>query len=94
MEVDRELLRRNRESCQQLVDAHLSLLPDERVIFEQVMDAVRNERPLLMYLDGQSGRGKTVDEGHHCRSPSTGQNCPVHGLAVLNYKGDAVTHFM
>ena len=53
-EVDREHLRWSRENCQQFVDAHLSLLsPDEqRLIFDEVMDAVRNERPLLMYVDG------------------------------------------
>ena len=61
-EVDRERLRWSHESCQQFVDAHLSLLsPDEqRVIFDEVMDAVKSERPLLMYVDGRSGRGKAL----------------------------------
>jgi hypothetical protein len=38
-EVDRQLLRWNRESCQQFVDAHLSLL-SQRVIFDEVIDAI------------------------------------------------------
>ena len=61
-EVNREQLRWNRESCQPFVDAHLPLfsLDEQRVIFDEVMEAVHSERPLLMYVDGISGRGKTL----------------------------------
>ena len=61
-ELTEELLRWNCESCQQVVNAHLSLLsPDEQlIIFDVVMDAVQNDRTLLMYVDGRSGRGKTL----------------------------------
>ena len=59
-EVDRELLRWNRENCQ---DAHLSLLsPDEqRVIFDEVMNAVQNERPLLMYRISSNKRRHQIN---------------------------------
>ena len=61
-EVARERLRWDRRSCQQYLDAHLPLLtPDEqRPIYEEVIEAVRLRRPLLMYVDGRSGRGKTL----------------------------------
>ena len=99
-EVDRELLRWNRENCQQFVDAHLSLLsPDEqRVIFDEVMDAVQNERPLLMYVDGRSGRGKTLlmkvitaavrAQGKMVLCTAT------TGLAALNHEGGTTAHSM
>ena len=61
-EVARERLRWDRRSCQQYLDAHFPLLtPDEqRPIYEEVIEAVRLRRPLLMYVDGRSGRGKTL----------------------------------
>ena len=100
MEVNQELLRWNRESCQQFVDAHLPLLsPDEqRTIFEEVMDAVHTERPLLMYVDGRSGRGKTLlmkvitaavrAEGNIVLCTAT------TGLAALNHQGGTTAHSM
>ena len=56
-EVARERLRSDRRSCQQYLDAHLPLLtPDEqRPIYEEVIEAVRLRRPLLMYVDDLGG---------------------------------------
>ena len=98
-EVAREFLRWNTESCQQFTDSHLPLLsPDERVIFDEVMEAVHRERPLLMYVDGRSGRGKTLlikvitaavrAEGKivHCTATT--------GLAALNHEGGMTAHSM
>ena len=80
-EVARERLRLDRRSCQQYLDAHLPLLtPDERrPIYEEVIEAVRLRRPLLMYVDGRSGRGKTLlaDESHHRGRKSPGRHRPV-----------------
>ena len=44
------------------MDAHLPLLSqdEQRVIFDEILEAVHRERPLLMYVDGRSGRGKTL----------------------------------
>ena len=99
-EVDRELLRWNRENCQQFVDAHLSLLSldEQRVIFDEVVDVVQNERPLLMYVDGRSGRGKTLlmkvitaavrAQGKMVLCTAT------TGLAALNHEGGTTAHSM
>ena len=99
-EVDRERLRWNRERCQQFTDAHLPLLsPDEqRVVFDEVIEAVHRERPLLMYVDGRSGRGKTLlmkvitaavrAEGKIVLCTAT------TGLAALNHEGGMTAHSM
>ena len=98
-EVDRELLRWNCERCQQFVGAHQSLLsPDERVIFDEVIDAVQNERALLMYVDSRSGRGKTLlmkvitaavrAQGKIVLCTAT------TGLAALNHEGGTTAHSM
>ena len=44
------------------MDAQLPLLsPDEQqVIFDKVIEAVHSDRPLLMYVDGRSRRGKML----------------------------------
>ena len=51
-----------RESCERFVDVHLPLLSldEQEVILDEVMEAVHWERPLLMYVDGRFGRGKTL----------------------------------
>ena len=99
-EVNRELQRWDHESCQQFVDAHLPLLtPDEQQpIFETILDAVHNQRPLLMYVDGKSGRGKTLlmkvitaalrAEGKIVLCTAT------TGFAALNHEGGRTVHSM
>ena len=94
------MLRWNRDDCQRFVDAHLPLLsPDEQhVIFDEVMEAVHQERPLLMYVDGRSGRGKTLlmkvitaavrAEGEIVLCTAT------TGLAALNHEGGTTAHSM
>ena len=100
MEVNRELLRWNRESCRRFVDAHLPLLsPDEqRVIFDDVMEAVHRERPLLMYMDGRSGRGKTLlmkVTTAAVRAEGKIVLCIVTmGLVALKHEGDTTAHLM
>ena len=95
-EVARERLRWDRRSCQQYLDAHLPLLtPDEqRPIYEEVIEAVRLRRPLLMYVDGRSGRGKTLlmkvitaavrAQGDIVLCSAT------TGLAALNHEGGTI----
>ena len=99
-EVDREHLRWNRDSCQKFVDAHLSLLsPDkQRVVFDEVIAAVHDERLQLMYVDGRSGRGKTLlmkvitaavrAQGKIVLCTAT------TGLAALNHEGGTTAHLM
>jgi hypothetical protein len=44
----------------QQVDAGMSTFnPEQREIFLQVQEAVLNKEPLLMFIDGKAGRGKT-----------------------------------
>ena len=73
--------------------------PDEQqVIFDKVMKAVHSERPLLMYMDGRSGRGKTLlmkaitaavrAEGKITLCTAT------TGLAALNHEGGTTAHSM
>ena len=99
-EVAREFLRWDSWQNQDFVDAHLSLLtPDEqRVIFNEVLDAVQHHRPLLMYVDGRSGRGKTLlmkvitaavrAQGKIVLCTAT------TGLAALNHEGGMTAHSM
>ena len=70
IEMDQLFFRWNRESYQQSADAHLPLLsPDEqRAIYDQMIDAVHNEQPLLMYVDGRSSEVRYG--GHNCRCQS------------------------
>ena len=96
--VAREHLRWDRRSCQQYLDAHLPLLtPDEqRPIYEEVIEAVRLRRSLLMYVDGRSGRGKTLlmkvitaavrAQGDIVLCSAT------TGLAALNHEGGTTAH--
>ena len=98
--MNHELQRWDHESCQQFVDAHLPLLtPDEQQpIIETILDAVHNQRPLLMYVDGKSGRGKTLlmkvltaalrAEGKIVLCTAT------TGLAALNHEGGCTAHSM
>ncbi len=61
-EVARECMRWGPRSCQAYVDANLPLLTldEQRPIYDEVVEAVRLRKPLLMYVDGRSGRGKTL----------------------------------
>ena len=62
----------------------------------QVLEAVRQRRPLLMYIDGRSGRGKTLlmktiiaavrAQGEVVTCSATA------GLAGLNYEGGTTAH--
>lgn len=68
------------------------LSPDERVIFDEVMDAVHNDRS----LDGRSGRSKTLlmkvitaavrAQGKIILCTAT------TGLAALSYNGGTTAH--
>ena len=80
------------------MDVHLPLLsPDEqRVVFDEVMEAVHMETPLLMFVDGRSGRGKTLlmkiitaavrAEGKIVLCTAT------MGLVALNHEGGTTAH--
>ena len=68
------------------------------MIFDEVIVAVRDERPLLMYVDGRSGRGKTLlmkvitaavrAQGKIVLCTAT------TGLATLNHEGGTTAHSM
>ena len=61
-EVEWELCRWSRQSqaLQQQVDTGFSVFNSEqREIFLQVRLAISNNKPLLMFIDGKAGRGKT-----------------------------------
>ena len=67
----------SREGCQQFVDAHLSLLsPDERVILDEVMDDVHNDRSLLI---------RTEESGlKECMESSSFQEIQVEAAKKLS----------
>ncbi len=80
------------------MDAKLPLLTldERRPIYEEVVEAVRLRKPLLMCVDGRSGRGKTLlmevitaamraQEGIVLCSATT-------GLAALNHEGGMTAH--
>ncbi len=71
-------------------------LDEQRPIYEEVIEAVRLHKPLLMYVDGRSGRGKTLlmkvitaalraQGGIVLCSATT-------GLAALNHEGGMTAH--
>ena len=48
------------EMLRQQVDTGLSMFnPEQREIFLRVQNAILNDEPLLMFIDGKAGRGKT-----------------------------------
>ena len=64
------------------------------LIYEEVIEAVRLRRPLLMYVDGRSGRGKTLLMKvitAAVRAQGDIVLCSVTtGLAALNHEGGVV----
>ena len=96
-EVNQELLRWNRESCQQFVTCPCPLRMNSE-LSDEVMEAVHMETPLLMFVDGRSRRGKTLqmkiitaavrEEGKIVLCTAT------TGLAALNHKGGTTAHSM
>ncbi len=97
-EVERQCMRWAPRSCQAYVDANLPLLTldEQRPIYEEVVEAMRLRKTLLMYVDGRSGRGKTLlmkiitaavraPEGIFLCSAMT-------GLAALNHERGMTAH--
>ena len=77
------------------MDDHLpQLTPNEqRPIDKEVMEAVRLQRPLVMYVDGRSGRGKTLlMKVIMAAVRAEGEIILCTGLAALNQEGGTTAH--
>lgn len=69
---------------------------EQAAVFNEVMDAVRNDRPLCLFIDGKAGRGKTFLVNAICDAVrSTGRiviPTATSAFAAQLYPGGRTTH--
>ena len=98
-EVERELRRWSSQTTALQLQVHAGLsafTPEQRDIFLQVQYAILNNEPLLMFVDGKAGRGKTFLVNTLCAwVRSTGRIAlptATSAFAAQLYLGGKTTH--